>query len=417
MTAGVPFVILACPDSHNAQHMEMAVPTLESPDSFDEIKSNALRLRDWLGTRSEDIEAARQLPGDVVDVLREAGMFRLNMPKSWGGPELTSPQQVEVIEALSRGDASVGWCVMIGCDSGIYSGYLEDRVARDLYPHLDMVQAGWVQPAGRADEVADGYKVSGQWMFCSGSTHADLVAAGVTVYKDGEPKLGPSGMPEWRLVIAPRNHWRFEDTWHTTGLRGTASQHYTTHEDYLVIPREHSFSFLEPRREGLLWKRPDTLLRKMSGIPLGLSRQLIDEATDIMKNKEDKRAGALYRENPRIQAAVAEAEMVLGRARAYVYDSLECQWAHLENDTEPNQQERANVWLSRVNAFQAARQIANSLYDVIGGDAIYSRQSLADRGLRDATTMCQHVVGQMRGLEDVGALLLDAKTQSPMVML
>ena len=148
--------------------------TMAEPTGFAEILSNAEQLRPWLGSKSDETEMSRRLSTEVVDQLRAMGAFRMNMPAIWDGPELTSMEQVLVIEELSRGDASVGWCVMIGCDSGIYSGYLDDLVARNLYPHLDMVQAGWVYPVGRAEEVDGGYRVSGNWMFCSGSSHADI---------------------------------------------------------------------------------------------------------------------------------------------------------------------------------------------------------------------------------------------------
>ena len=38
-----------------------------------------------------------------------------------------------------RGNASIAWCSFIWCDSGIYSGYLEDGVAREMYPGIPIV--------------------------------------------------------------------------------------------------------------------------------------------------------------------------------------------------------------------------------------------------------------------------------------
>ena len=135
--------------------MSVAPEVLQTPIGFNEIYANAKSLRGWLASKSDDMEQARKLTPEVAAQLVNAGMFRINMPRAWDGPELTSMEQVLVIEELSRGDASVGWCVMIGCDSGIYSGYLDDHIARDLYPHLDIVQAGWVYPVGRCDEIDD----------------------------------------------------------------------------------------------------------------------------------------------------------------------------------------------------------------------------------------------------------------------
>ncbi len=381
---------------------------LKNPDTFESILSNAHQIRPFLQERSQEIEDARCLTDDVVVALINAGVFRMNMPKSWSGPELSSMQQVEVIEAVSRGDTSAGWCVMIGTDAGIYSGYLDDAVARNLYPHLDVIQAGWVYPMGVAEEIDGGYKVSGHWKFCSGSSHADVIAAGCTVHRDGEPVIGPSGKPEWRLMLAPKSHWMIEDTWHTTGLAGTASHDYTTMESSLLIPREHSFSLFEPKRDGILWQRPDTILRKMSGVPLGLSRRLIDDTSTLLQTKSNPLGTKRHIDRSQVKAAIAEAEMMLGRARAYVFNALEAQWQCLEAGQSMSDQQRADVWLSRLNAFQSAVDIARLLYETVGAEAIYTHSTPLDRGLRDALTMCQHIVGQRNELESVGALMLGA---------
>jgi len=86
-----------------------------------DIYANARALSGYLKEQSYACDEARRLPSDVVARVREAGLFRLTMPRIWGGPELSTIEQVEVIEELSRANSAVGWCVMIGCDSGIYS--------------------------------------------------------------------------------------------------------------------------------------------------------------------------------------------------------------------------------------------------------------------------------------------------------
>jgi len=371
--------------------------------SADDILHNAQDLVPWIRAQADTIEARRRLPEDVVAKLRAAGVFRMNMPRRWGGPEMTSMKQNEVIEVLSQADASVGWCTMIGCDSGIYSGYLDDAVAREMYPRLDMVQAGWVYPVGQAHRVAGGYKVTGTWMFGSGCTHADWLAGGCVVFEDGAMAMGPNGLPQWRIMISEPSQYEILDTWFTTGLAGSGSNDYRCSE--VFVPEERSFSFFEPKRPGNLWKRPDTLLRKMSAIPLGLARSAIDTVTNIVAEKVELPSFKRYRDLPRVQSAIAEAESVLGAARAYVYDSLSVQWEKLEADVELTKTERANVWLSRTNAFQSARRVVQLMY----GSAIYSRKSPLDRHLRDIETICQHIVAQTRGWETVGAMLLDAE--------
>ena len=220
----------------------------------------------------------------------------------------------------------------------------------------------------------------------------------------------PNGIPASVNVIAPADQWEILDTWYTTGLRGTGSNDYTTKEAEMFVPREHTFSWYgfadAPRREGVLWMQPDTLLRKMAGIPLGVARSVIDYAVDILQDKVEMPAGKPYRANTRIQAAVAEAEMKLGAARSYVFSSLHSQWATLEAGQELSKQQRADVWIARINAFQTAREVANLIYDTVGGSAIYANKGPIDRAVRDTTTMCQHIVGQRKSLEPAGALLL-----------
>ena len=127
-----------------------------------EIRANARALSGFLREQSDAIEEARRLPGDVTARLRQAGMFRLMMPQEWGGPEMRPAEQVEVIEELAKANASAAWCVMIGCDSGFFAGFLEDGAAREIYPRLDMISAGSAMPSGRAERVAGGYRVTGQ---------------------------------------------------------------------------------------------------------------------------------------------------------------------------------------------------------------------------------------------------------------
>jgi alkylation response protein AidB-like acyl-CoA dehydrogenase len=386
---------------------------LAAPTGAANILANARQLGPWLQSQSNEIESARQLGPAVVERLTAAGVFRMNMPRLWGGPEISSPEQVQIIETLASADASAAWCAMIGADAGLYSGYLDDATGRDLYPHLDMVQAGWVYPVGRAEEVKDGYKVSGNWLFCSGSSHADMIVAGCTVFRQGQAVLDANGQPEWRLMLAPADNWLIADTWHTTGLRGTASNDYSTLSKYLLVPREHSFSFAEPKRSGTLWARPDASLRKMAGVPLGVARQAIDQAQAVLLEKRHRLSGVSFKQAAVVQAGIAEAEMLLGGARAYVYAALETQWQLLEQNQPLTDRQRADVWLSRLNAFQVARDVTRLLYDLVGADSIYTCRSSLDRNMRDAQTMCQHMVGQRKGLADIGSLLMGVDSEFP----
>src|SRR4029077_9541877 len=122
--------------------------------------------------------------------LKQAGAFRIAMPREWGGPEMSMPDQLRLFERLSYADPAVGWCVMIGCDAGYFSAFLDDAAGRTLWPDLDMVTAGWHMPAGIARRVDGGFVVDGRWSLASGCTHADVMVSGCMVHDhDGKPEF------------------------------------------------------------------------------------------------------------------------------------------------------------------------------------------------------------------------------------
>ena len=93
----------------------------------------------------------------LVREMQRAGIFRMAMPRAWGGPELDFLTQMRVIEELSIADGSVGWCSMIGVDGGYMTSYIDQAVAREMYRDLDAVTAITFAPPGKAVKTRDGY--------------------------------------------------------------------------------------------------------------------------------------------------------------------------------------------------------------------------------------------------------------------
>jgi len=373
--------------------------------SVSDIYANARGLSSYLKEKSQEIDEARRLPPEVVKRMREAGVFRISMPKEWGGPELNIMEINEIIEELATSNASAAWCAMIGCDSGFFSAFLDDSVARELYPQLDMVTAGSITPA-RADRVEGGYRIGGQWPFGSGITHADVVMAACLVFENGKP-VRRGEVPELRLMLAPAASFEVIDTWHTTGMRGTGSNDFRASD--LFISEERTFTFDTPaKRSGALYGDRFSFIAKFVGVALGMARAMIDQVAEVMQTKSEAPSNRPYKSLTRIQIAIAESEMILGAARSYAYFALERYWKRLVTSERVTQRERIELALSRVNSALGARTIIRSLYDAVGSSAIYSERGPFDRALRDVETLCQHLGVQRRILETVGAILLKA---------
>lgn len=389
--------------------VEHGYPAAAGPaSSAAEILSRARAVAPLLRERSADIERERRLPADVVEMLRGTGVFRMGFARSWGGPELNSIEQTEVIEALAYGDAAAGWCAMIGSDSGLYAQFVDEAVAKEMFTSLDMVTAGLLFPTGKAEIVDGGYRLTGRWQFGSGITHADWVISGAFIYRDGKPEPGPDGDPhDSKLFIVPRSDVEVIDTWHTTGLAGSGSCDYAVADAFVPEGRTVTFDVVR-NGEGEL-AQPEVHMRNMPGVALGIARAALDHVRDIARTKVGP-AGAMA-DDYRTQVTIADCEADFAATRHAVYGALRRQHEVLAAGgtlDDLTADERAALPLSRRHAFRTARSIVTRLYDLLQTSSIYQRSPM-DRWLRDTTTMCQHVVAQDRILQSAGAYLLGSR--------
>lgn len=393
------------------------VDTVESPPHTAEGILAAVRaIVPELRARSAEIEQNRRLPEDVVELVRGTGVFRMGFTAEFGGPALTSAEQTRVLEELSYGDTSVGWCAMVGMDSGLFATYLSESAVREMFPTLDLSTAGMLAPAGRAERVPGGYRLSGRWGFGSGITHADWVFAGAHTFSAGERDTTAGGKPNWRVMMVRPDEVELVDNWHTTGLAGTSSMDYTTGD--LFVPEEHSFSFREPRTRSGPLSTPDLQMRKMPGVPLGTARAALDHVREIATTRVNRMTGKPWADDYRVQVAIGECEMEFAAVRRAVYRSLEHRWGRLDagatqEDLSPG--ERIDTMLARLNAFRGSRAIVRRLYDLLATASIY-RSSPLDRWLRDMDTMCQHFMAQDQIVQSAGAFLLGGTPRNPLVL-
>lgn len=371
-----------------------------------EILARARAIAPVLRERSAEIEQARRLPADVVELLRGTGVFRMGFGRGWGGPELSSMEQTAVIEELSYGDAAAGWCAMIGSDSGLYAQFLDEPVAREMFTSLDLVTAGLLFPTGRAELVPGGYRLTGRWQFGSGITHADWVISGAFIYRDGRPEPGPAGEPhDSKLFFVARADVEVVDTWFSTGLAGSGSCDYIITDTF--VPESRTVTFDTVRNGAGPLAQPEVHMRNMPGVPLGVARAALDYVREVAATRVSPVTGAMA-DDYRTQVTIAECEADFAATRHAVYAALRRQHEVLAaggslDDLTPD--ERAALPLSRRHAFRTARAIVTRLYDLLQTTSIYQRSPL-DRWLRDTHTMCQHIAAQDRILQSAGAYLL-----------
>ncbi|TDC99942.1 acyl-CoA dehydrogenase [Saccharopolyspora terrae] len=377
------------------------------PNTADEILAAACNLAPTLAKRSDDIERARRLPADVVEMLRRTGVFRMCWPAEHGGPDLTIAQQVEVLEALAYADASAAWCSMINSDCGVFARFLPESALKSLFPTLDTTIAGMVSPMGRAKRVSGGYRLSGRWSLASGITHADRVFAGAHIVTDGEADTDAAGNPSYRLLILDSADVTLHDTWHSTGLVGTGSIDFEVVD--VFVQDDHVVNLSTPRLSGPL-ATPEAFIRNMPGVPLGVARAALNYARDTVRSKNKAN-------DYRIQKTIGECERDCIAMRHAVYSSLEHHWRRVQggnlNVLSPD--ERIEIMLVCQHTMRASRRIVRRLYDLFGSTSVYTASPLG-RWSRDLDTICQHVLSQDVITQSAGAYLLGGTPSFPLAL-
>jgi len=347
------------------------------------------------------------VPADLIDEMRAAGVFSMILPKALGGSESDPRAVLDVIEALSTGDGSAGWCAMIGATTNATAAYLPESGAREIFGRPGTIVGGTFNPQGRAEPVDGGFLVSGRWPYGSGVEHSDWMAAACLVLgPDGQPALVDGERPDARLAFLPIAEVEVHDTWATTGLRGTASHDFSVSDAF--VPATHALTFdFQAWPTGPLWRMPlfTVLFPPSAAVTLGIARAALDEVLALAPVKTPYRSARLMAERDMVQVAVARAEALVRSARAFLHEAVGEVWAAAVDDRPVTMHERAMCRLASVHAARAATKAVSLCFEAAGGTAVYATSGL-QRHLRDVQTAGQHVVLAASGFETVGRVLL-----------
>jgi indole-3-acetate monooxygenase len=378
---------------------------LRSISNLESSVLDAVRgLEPQIRAASGAIEDNRCLPPALARSLMEAGIFRMGVPRTYGGPELDPMAQVRVVEELSRIEGAVGWLSMISSAGSFLAAFLKPEPAQRLLGGVESVVAGQLRPPQRAEVVEGGYRVSGTFHFASGSGHASVMTCGCTVYEDGRPRLTRGGHPEIRVMLVPTVKTKIVDVWDTTGMRGTGSNDFVVDNVFVPFDDCPNLGFGRPHCPGPLYSWPPLFLVSHAGVPLGLARCALDFVEELSARKEIM-PGRLMREDAQVQETIATAEATVEAARCYVYRTLEELWATLCAGEKPSPRQRAHYRLMMTHAHQAAKQVIVTLYDLAATSAIF-RSSPLERNMRDILTSSQHRVVHPKIYRPAGRLIL-----------
>ena len=348
----------------------------------------------------------RRLPDHLAVMFREAGFYRLCIPRAYGGLEAPPRLVVETLEALAEADASAAWCAMISATTGSLGAYLDADVAGGIFGDPDFVVAGVYAPMGKAEIEGDFYRVSGRWKWNSGGQNATWLCGGAMIFENGAPRMLNENMPEHRMMLFPASEAQFIDTWHTGGLRGSGSGDMAVTD--LLVPRNRTVSLItdEPRVAAPLYAFPvfGLLAIGIAAVASGNARAAVREFGAEASGKKMP-GGRTLAERGAIQVEFARAMARLEAARAFLLAEIDAAWSEAQTAPAIGLEQRARLRLAATYMTRTAAEVVRTVQDLAGGGAVFL-SSVLQRRLADAQTTTAHIMIAPSTYELTGRALL-----------
>ena len=147
-----------------------------------------------------------------------------------------------------------------------------------------------------------------------------------------------------------------------------------------------------------------------SGVALGIARGALDDFVEVARNKVPRGMKSPIRDNTVVQSTVAQAEVGVRAARAYLLQSVNDIFRSLSQPGgKLTVEQRMIVRMASTYAIHKGKEAVDVVYNAAGATAIFENQPL-ERRFRDIHTVTQQLQGQLKHFETVGAWMMGADT-------
>ncbi len=319
-------------------------------------------------------------PLDLLNMIYNRKLFKLFVPNNVNGRMSSLEDSARIFEEASYINGSFGWLITIGAGGGFFAGFMNEKLLEEVYSPLQSVIAGSGAPTGIAERCEGGYRVTGEWAYCSGADYATSFTANAMI---GEQKQVGSG--EIRSFTFTPDQVQIIRDWNAFGLKATGSHSIKVKNAF--VPEYRTFSIFE--RNDVT---PDPVYTfpflpfaqaSFTAVVLGLGKRLIEEAEQYMENLEDG-----VTKKKKLTHALEMNLDKFQQVKQRFYDSVQSTWSlHLsEQITEETADDLSTIC---VQTTQDIRSIAYDLYPFLGMFAM-KQDSAFNRVWRDFHTASQH---------------------------
>ncbi len=390
--------------------------TIDRDISREELVARARALIPMLRERQEQTEADRRVSDEAFQEMLDAELFRVLLPRRFGGLEYGLDTFVDVAFEIARGCGSTGWVYSITSKYHIFLGMFPEEAQDDVWgDDRRAVTAASFTPTGTVTAVDGGWRLDGKWMFSSGVDNCPWMIVGVKV------ATGDGSEPTERgYALARTADFGIDDDWHVIGLAGTGSK--TVRCEDLFVPA-HRFLRLEDAMSGRppgIDANPGDIYRlplfavisiSLCAPIMGMAQGAYDEFMEVTRGRITRGAAlskpAPMAEIPTVQLRIGEAAASIDAARLLVDRDCKDIMATLAAGNELTIEQRARNKGDLGFAARLSLQAVDRLFEASGGGGLF-RHRRVQRYWRDAHAGAMHIsmnwdaVGALYGRVSLG---------------
>lgn len=350
--------------------------------------------------RWAELDAASELPTDLVHAALDAGLFRTLVPTELGGAATTPVDWFRIGVELARHEASLAWVVTQGAaELGWIGAGADERWATEVLADPRASSASSIAGLGELD--ADGATVSfgGRWRFNTGCTGATWIG-GLSLV---------AGRAETRIAWVPADRAEIVRDWDATGMRGTGS--HSTVVARQEIDLAWTFDVFSPTTNDrgpyrcLVGNGNWPIAGSVAAVQLGAARRALDEGHQLLLDKAPAPELTPLARNAAVQRAFARAEAVWNASVASVERELDAMWNEAHRDGTLSPERRYALFTANALASEQAAAVVESVSRLVGTVTLDRRHPLS-RCRRDVDVLSTHLAVNGQALEYAGQIRL-----------
>lgn len=285
-----------------------------------------------IASRAAACEAARSVPVENIDIIREAGFVRAFAPTEIGGDERDLWDYCDGVRAVTKACPSTGWVTGVLNVHQVAVGLFDESVRKEIWstgPDTIICSSG--TPVMKGRYVDGGIVLDGRGRWSSGCQHSEWALVGLKLPNPADPQF-PERTWVDHMFMAHKSEYRIEETWYANAVSGSGSNDLVFENLFVPTHRLESLvamTFGYSRGAGSVdnWHSRVPFATFFSvffpAVALGCADGMLEEYTKRQNTRRNAYTGAFGVLNPAAHGRLAESVHEIESLTVYYRHLLE----------------------------------------------------------------------------------------------